>query len=160
MRGIGSLGLAALCFAGCLAAVFGLRRRRRLLAGVAAIVVCAATVIDVFTAGAVQPDNLGVAGWVNGRAHRRQVDVDSGNAGCNRDGLPVLRHPRPNSTADRRPAIQSAAGLATGPAQMETAAGLAARPDLAGSSARMDVLSCVPSLPTARLKGLMGMSRE
>ena len=63
-QGFGALGLEAATLAALLLAVFGSRRRRRLLTGGAALVAAAAQAVDIATAGAVQPDNLGVAGFV------------------------------------------------------------------------------------------------
>ena len=64
-QGFGAVGLEAGTLAALLLAVLGYRRRRRLLTGAAALVAAAAQGIDIATAGAVQPDNLGVAGYVS-----------------------------------------------------------------------------------------------
>ena len=65
-RGFGDLILAVLCLASLYPAIVGMRRRRRLLSGTAAVVASAAAIIDILSAGGAQPNNLGVAGLVNG----------------------------------------------------------------------------------------------
>jgi hypothetical protein len=65
-RGAEDLTLAALCLASLYPAIWGLRRKRRLLSIAAAVVASVTAGIEIFSAGAVQPDNLGVAGLLNG----------------------------------------------------------------------------------------------
>ncbi len=61
-QGFAVVALEVATLAALVLAVFGSRRRGRLLTGAAALVAAAAEAIEIASAGAVQPDNLGVSG--------------------------------------------------------------------------------------------------
>jgi hypothetical protein len=65
-RGVNAVAVEVVTLAGFLLAALGLWRRSRVLAGAAAFVSAGVGAIGIAATAAVEPEDLGVAGWVNG----------------------------------------------------------------------------------------------